>query len=155
MAVTITEELTAILGRADTVKVLVTTDEKGTPHAVIKESLQLDEENHLIYFELLESSHTNKNMVRSIWFNHSITVAVMGANGESYQIKGKPVKAIVSGRAFRKYYEQIREKNGDIDLAAVWVIEPQEIVDQSFTVRRKQEEASRPYFTHLDRLAKY
>jgi hypothetical protein len=155
MAVTITEELTAILGRTDTVKVLVTTDEKGTPHAVVKESLQLDEENHLIYFELLESSHTNKNMVRSIWFNHSITVAVMGANGESYQIKGKPVKAIVSGRAFRKYYEQIREKNGDIDLAAVWVIEPQEIVDQRFTVRRKQEEASRPYFTHLDRLAKY
>jgi hypothetical protein len=155
MAVIITEEITAILGRADTVKVLVTTDEKGTPHAVIKESLQLDDENHLIYFELLESSHTNKNMVRSIWFNHSITVAVMGANGESYQIKGKPVKAIVSGRAFRKYYEQIREKNGDIDLAAVWVIEPQEIVDQRFTVRRKQEEASRPYFTHLDRLAKY
>lgn len=154
MAVIITKDLTAILGRADTVKVLVTTDETGVPHAVIKESLQLDEENHLIYFELLESSHTNKNMVRSIWFNHSITVAVMGANGESYQIKGKPIKAIVSGIAFRKYYEQIREKNGDIDLAAVWVIEPQEIVDQRFTVRRKQEEASRPYFTHLDRLAK-
>jgi hypothetical protein len=155
MIVTITEELTEILGRADTVKVLVTTDEKGAPHAVIKESLQLDEENHLIYFELLESSHTNKNMVHSIWFNHPITVALVGANGESYQIKGKPLKAIVSGIAFRKYYEQIREKNGDTDLAAVWVIEPQEIVDQSFTVRRKQEEASRPYFTHLDRLAKY
>lgn len=155
MAVTINEELAVMLGEADTVKLLVTTDEKGAPHAVVKNSLRLDEDNHLIYFELLESSQTNKNMVRSIWFNRPITVAVVGANGGSYQIKGKPLKAIVSGHSFRKYYEQIREENGDADLAAVWVIEPQEIVDQSFPARRQQEEASRPYFKHLDRLAKY
>lgn len=155
MAVSINEELAALLAEADTVKFLVTTDEQGAPHAVVKKSLQLDESNHLIYFELLESSHTNKNMVRSIWFNRPVTVAVAGANDRSYQIKGNPIKAIVSGPAFRRYYEQCREQYDDADLAAVWVIEPQEISNQSFTVRRQQEEASRPYFTHLDRLAKY
>nr|WP_092067835.1 hypothetical protein [Dendrosporobacter quercicolus]NSL46803.1 hypothetical protein [Dendrosporobacter quercicolus DSM 1736]SDL64429.1 hypothetical protein SAMN04488502_101442 [Dendrosporobacter quercicolus] len=155
MAVLINEELAALLSKEDTVKLLVTTDEQGAPHAVVKKSLQLDEQNHFIYFELLESSHTNKNMVRSIWFNRPVTVAVAGANGGSYQIKGRPLKTIVSGPAFRKYYEQVRRENSEADLAAVWVIEPQEIVDQGFSVRRQQEEAKRPYFKHLDRLAKY
>ncbi len=155
MAITINEELVAMLGKADTIKLLVTTDENGAPHAVVKNSLRLDEENHLIYLELLESSHTNKNMVRSIWFNRQITVAVVGANGGSFQIKGKPLKAIVSGPLFRKYYEQTQGENADFDLAAVWVIEPQEIADQSFSVRRQQEDTRRPYFKHLDRLAKY
>lgn len=155
MSVTINKELIALLGKADTVKLLVTTDEKGDSHAVVKKSLQLDQENHFVYLELLESSHTNKNMIRSLWFNHSVTLAVVGANGESYQVKGSPVKAIVSGPSFQKHYKAVREKLGDVDLAAVWVIEPQKIVDQSFPVRRQQEEASRPYFKHLDRLAKY
>lgn len=154
MAVEITEEIAALLGKAETVKILITTDEEGVPHAVVKNSLRLDERNQLIYLELLESSQTNKNMVRSIWFNRPISVAVVGANGESYQIKGKPTKAIVSGPLFRKYYAQTRELDGDSDLAAVWVIEPQKIIDQSFPVRRRQEEAGRPYFKHLDRLAK-
>ncbi len=154
MAVDITEKLAALLGKADTVKILVTTDEEGAPHAVVKDSLRLDEQHRLIYLELLESSRTNKNMVRSIWFNRAVAVAVAGANGESYQIKGKPVKAIVSGPLFRKYYQQIREQCDDADLAAVWVIEPENIIDQSFPVRRRQEEASHPYFKHLDRLAK-
>jgi hypothetical protein len=154
MAISINEELAALLGKEDTVKLLVTTDEKGAPHAVVKESLQIDADNQLIYLELLESSQTNRNMVRSIWFNHPITVAVVGASGESFQIKGNPVKAIVSGLVFRKYYEQVREQNGDADLAAVWVIEPKEVVDQSFLVRRQQEAERRPYFKHLDRLAK-
>lgn len=155
MSVPVNNKLAALLGKADTVKLLVTTDEKGPPHAVVKNSLQLAEKNQLIYLELLESSQTNKNMVRSIWFNRPVTVAVVGTDGSSYQISSKPVKAIVSGPLFRKYYEQIREKLGDVDLAAVWVLEPQKIVDQSFPVRRRQEEASRPYFKHLDRLAKH
>lgn len=155
MTVTINEELAVLLGKAATVKLLITTDDKGVPHAVVKDSLQLDEKNHLIYFELLESSHTNKNMVRSLWFNQSVTVAIVGNNGASYQIKGKPVKAIVSGHLFQKYYEQVRKKNDDADLAALWVIEPQEIFNQSFSVRSQQEKTTHPYFKHLDRLAKY
>lgn len=154
MAVIINEKLVTLLGKADTVKLLVTTDEKGVPHAVVKESLQLDDKGRIIYFELLESSHTNKNMVRSIWFNRPVTVAVAGAGGESYQVKGNTLKAIVSGPLFRKYYEQVADRNRDNSLATVWVIEPESIDDQSLPARRRQHEANRPYFKHLDRLAK-
>jgi len=154
MSVTINEKLALLLDKADTIKLLVTTNEQGIPHAVVKNSLRLAKDNHLIYLELLESSHTNSNMVRSIWFDHSITIAIVGTNGESYQIKGKPIKAIVNGHTFRKYYKELREEQGDVDLAAVWIIKPYEILDQSFPVRRCQEETNRPYFKHLDRLAK-
>lgn len=154
MAITIGTELAGLLDQEDTVKLLVTTDEQGIPHAVVKKSLQLDSDtNRLLYLELLESSQTNKNMVRSIWFNRVITIAVIGTLGESYQIKGRPVKAIVSGHAFRKYYNLVREKKPEADLAAVWVIEPVEIIDERFSVRLQQETAAHPYFQHLDQLA--
>ncbi len=154
MAITISTELADVLAKEDTVKLLVTTDEQGIPHAVVKKSLRLDSDtNRLLYLELLESSQTNKNMVRSIWFNRVVTVAVIGAQGESYQIKGRPIKAIVSGHAFRKYYSLVREKKPEADLAAVWVIEPVEIIDERFSVRLQQETAAHPYFQHLDQLA--
>ena len=53
------------------------------------------------------------------------------------------------GSSLRKYYEQIRIKDVDADLAAVWVIEPQEVIDQSFSSRRQQEELSRCGGGHL------
>jgi hypothetical protein len=48
----------------------------------------------------------------------------------------------------------VRERLGDVDLATVWIIEPEEVTDQSFSARRREEEALHPTFTHLDRLAK-
>ncbi|HOJ79132.1 MAG TPA: hypothetical protein PLZ08_12110 [Bacillota bacterium] len=154
MSITFSNELVELLTKKDTVKVIATTDALGTPHVVVKDSLQLNESNQLIYFELLESSQTNKNLVHSIWFNRPVAVALIGSGGESYQIKGKPVKAIVSGLLFRDYYIKIREQLGDVDLAAVWVIEPFEVIDQRFDTRSQEEAIRHPYFKHLDRLAK-
>ena len=155
MAMVISQEIREILKKETTTKVLVTTNEKNQIHAVVKNSLQVYENDTLLYFELLESSQANKNMVRSLWFDGSITFMIVGENGESYQIKAKPVKSVVSGYLFQTYYKQIRDKLGDVDLAAVWILEPQKIMNQTFVVRRQEEELNRPYFKHLDRLAKY
>lgn len=154
MSIAIPEELARLLEREDTAKVLVTTDKNGHPYTAVKNSLQVDGTDRLIYWELLESSATNANMVYSIWFDQPIALAIVGVKGESYRIKGRPVKAIVSGGVFRQHYEKARQQLGDVDLAAVWVIELLEIVDQRFTARQQQEEADRPYFKHLDRLAR-
>lgn len=92
--------------------------------------------------------------MRSIWFNRKVAIALKGKNGQSYQIVGKPVKAVVAGPIFQKHYVKIREKLGDVDLAAVWVIEAEEVSNQTFAVRKTEEEAAHPNFKHLDRLAK-
>lgn len=147
------EEVVRLLNDRDTVKVLATTDDQGTPHAVVKQSLRLEEGN-LVYLELLESSQTQKNLTRSIWFNRKVSVTLKGKGGQSWQIKGKPVKAIVAGEIFEKNYLAVRERLGDVDLAAVWVIRPEEVVNETYGVRKAQQEANRPILTHLDRLAK-
>jgi len=147
-------DVAGLLADPSTVKVLVTVGEDGTPHAVIKQSLHLDAEGNLVYLELLESSRTNRNMVRSIWYNRRVAILLKGKQGESYQIKGTPVKAIVSGPVFQQHYTRIRYQLGDVDLAAVWVIEPEAVIDESYAVRKAQEESLHPHWLHLDRLAK-
>jgi len=134
--------------------VLATLDADGFPHAVVKQSLQPGEDGAIIYLELLESSRTNKNLVRSLWFNQKVAISLKGKDGRSYQIKGAPVKAHITGPLFQEHYTAVREKLGDVDLAAVWVIEPEEIIDETFGTRKAEEEAAHPFFSHLDRLAR-
>jgi general stress protein 26 len=154
MVVQLANEVTELLKDDETVKVLATTNENGVPHVAIKQSIQLGEDGKIIYLELLESSKTNKNLVKSIWFNRKVAIALKGKEKESYQIIGRAVKAIISGPVFQKHYVDIREKLGDVDLATVWVIEPEEVSNQTFSVRKAQEEATHPIFKHLDRLNK-
>lgn len=71
---------------------------------------------------------------------------------ESWQIKGRPVRAQVAGPDFQREYVSIRERLGDVDLGAVWAIEPEEVVRQSYAVRKAEEEAAHPHFIHLDRI---
>jgi predicted pyridoxine 5'-phosphate oxidase superfamily flavin-nucleotide-binding protein len=153
MAVQLTQDIIDLIEDKETTKVLATLDADGFPHAVVKQSLQPGEDGTLLYLELLESSLTNRNLVRSIWFNQKVSIALTGKNGQSYQIKGKPVKTHITGPVFQKHYLAVRERFGDVDLAAVWVIEPEEITDESFARRKAEEEAAHPLFRHLDRLA--
>jgi predicted pyridoxine 5'-phosphate oxidase superfamily flavin-nucleotide-binding protein len=155
MAAQLTNEIIDLLEDKETTKVLATLDADGFPHAVVKQSLQPGEDGTILYLELLESSRTNKNLVRSIWFNQRVAIALKGKDGRSYQIKGIPVKTHITGPLFQKHYTAVRKRLGDVDLAAVWVIEPEEIVEETFAVRKGEEERKHPFFTHLDRLAKH
>lgn len=155
MAVQLNKDIEDLLSDEETVKVLATTDKKGVPHAVVKQTLHLGEDGNLVYLELLESSRTNKNMVGSIWFDRKVSIVLTGKNGLSYQIIGAPIKGIITGNEFQKYYADIRQKLGDVDLSTVWIIKPEEVFNQTFSVRRHQEESKRPLFTHLDRLSKH
>ncbi len=150
----ITQSIAKLLEDKSTVKVLATSDENGNPHAVVKQSIHADKDGNLVCLELLESSKSNKNMVRSIWFGRNVAVSIYGEDDISYQIKGRPVKAHVAGPVFRKYYTKVRETLEDADLAAVWIITPDEVIDQTFSARKSEEETARPYFKHLDKITR-
>jgi len=152
MAIHLDDAVIALLIDPATVKVLTTVDEAGTPHTVAKESLTIDSDGNLLYLEGLESSRTNRNLVRSIWFEHKVAVTLIGRDGHSYQIKGRPLRSLVSGPIFQRYYAALRARLGDVDLAAVWVIAPEEVIDETWETRRQEEGAKRPHFLHLDRL---
>jgi hypothetical protein len=151
MAIELPAELVALLRDERSIKLLATVDAEGSPHVVSKQSLTVNEAGKIIHLELLESSRTNRNLVRAIWFGGRVSVFVR--NGEaSWQIKGRPLQAHVAGPVFQQAYLGIRERLGDIDLAAVWVVEPEEVLDESWPTRRREEEAAHPHFIHLDRI---
>jgi hypothetical protein len=144
----------ALLQDPATIKILATSGGDGAPHAVVKQSIQLGEDGHIHYRELLETSLTNKNMVRGIWFGGAVAIALAHPDGRSAQIKGRPVKAHITGPLFQRHYLELRACDPEADLAAVWVIEPREVIDQDARARRASEAARHPHFLHLDRLAR-
>ena len=154
MSVTINEDTIRLLRDPATVRVLATSDPQGVPNAAFKGSINVDAEGRLYLLELLETSRSNRNLVHSIWFGRKVSVALRGAQGESVEIVGTPARCIVAGSMFEHYYRQVRERLGDVDLAAVWYITPLEIRDERFQVRYAQETAAHPLVLHLDRIAK-
>jgi hypothetical protein len=92
-------------------------------------------------------------MTRSLWFDEKISVLIITPDKKSFSITARPVRAIVSGKDFQVFYREAAEKYG-IDLSTVWVLKPEEIVEQSLQKRIAEESERRPYFIHLDRLKK-
>jgi hypothetical protein len=154
MAATLNREVTDLLNDDATTKVLATVDGDGIPHVVIKQSLHAGCDGTLHLLELHESSTTGRNLVRSIWYDRPLAIALKGKDGRSVQIKGRAVKNLIAGPLFQQHYVKVREQYGDIDLAGVWVIEPDQIIDQGFDQRPDSETASNPSLIHLDRIAK-
>lgn len=155
MATKLNKEIIDLLDRDDSVKVLATVGEHGDPHAATKPFIRVDADGNLLYLELVESSRTQKNLVASIWFDRKVSVSVSNDKGDSWQIKGRPVKVLITGPLFLNYYREVRQLLGDVGLSAVWIIEPEEVINENFLVRHAEEEQAHPLFRHLDRIAKF
>ncbi|MCW2318823.1 hypothetical protein M2322_004392 [Rhodoblastus acidophilus] len=154
MTFRLTPDVSALLDDPETIKILATVGADGAPHAVAKQSLHLGEDGCLHYLELLESSTTNKNMVRSLWFDGTVAITLAHRDGRSVQIKGRPIKVHITGELFQRHYRALRLSDPEADLASVWVIEPVAVTDQNARVRREAEAVRHPHFLHLDRLAR-
>lgn len=149
---TLDQAVVNLLKDQRTVKVLTTVDERGAPHSVFKGSIFLGTDGFLHYLELLETSRTNRNLVYSLWYDRPVSILLKGEDKVSYQIKGLPVKVHVSGPVFQEHYVEARKRWGDVDLAGVWVIRPDEVINETWATRSREEKISHPTFTHLDRL---
>jgi hypothetical protein len=154
MPIELPRELVELFYAPGTVKVLATVDDRGTPSAHVDPSLKLDPEGNVVHLERFESSRTNRNLVRSIWFDQPVTVTLSSHDGHAYEVQGVAVRAHVSGPVFQSHYAALRRQLGDVDLAAVWIIEPREVRDESSAARQRHEEEKHPTFVHLDRLVR-
>jgi hypothetical protein len=154
MPIELPRELVELFYAPGTVKVLSTVDETDTPSARVDPLLALDPDGNVLYLERFESSRTNRNLVRSIWFNRPVAVTLSSHDGRSYEIRGLAVRSHVSGPVFQDHYAALRRQLGDVDLAAAWIIEPLEVSDESHAARQRHEEKKHPSFVHLDRLVR-
>jgi len=146
-------EVLNLLNDAKSVKVLINVDEEGLPYPAVKSSLKSDGDE-IIYTEFIESSNTNRYMTKSLWFDKNVTILLLSHDGRSFNITAKPTRAIVNGKIFQRYYEEVQKEFGDFDLSTVWILKPLAITEQTLQKRVDEEAAKRPYFLHLDRLAR-
>jgi DNA-directed RNA polymerase subunit N (RpoN/RPB10) len=151
MSVKIDKELAALINAPETLKVLATIDKNGEPHVVYKGSIHAEDNGNLSFLELLESSRSSQNLVHSIWFDKKIAVNVLDKDKNSYEIIAKPTRCITCGREFERAYESVRDRLGDVDLSAIWIVEPVKITNETYRVRLRQEEENFPIIRHLDR----
>jgi hypothetical protein len=154
MSVELSEEIRNAFADPASVKVLASISREGIPHVVPKGSLSVTEDGQIEYLELLESSTTNRNLIYSLWFEKEVAITVVTKERKAYQIKGIPVKTLVSGGEYEKAYIRAQERNKENDLAAVYYIEPVEVVEESYLKRKEEEEKKHPLYIHIDRLAK-
>ncbi len=154
MAVEISRELKEAIADKESIKVLATIDRHGVPHVVAKGSITVTEEGQIRYWELLEGSQTHKNVTYALWFDRKVAINVITKERKSYQIKGIPKKCLIAGHEYEEAYIAAQERNKDNDLAAVYYIEPTEIIEESYPVRLKEENEKHPLYIHIDRLAK-
>jgi len=137
---------------SDPGSVLTTVDEEGNPHAAFKDGLAVLEDGSLAFGEEFEGSQTNVNLVRSIWFNKSVELTVRDRNGTTFQVTGKPYRYAHAGPLFKKFYLAERERRGaDSELAGVWIIVPEQVRNETYEVRKKEEDEKHPFFRHFDR----
>ncbi|THF66592.1 hypothetical protein E6C76_07130 [Pseudothauera nasutitermitis] len=155
MTSAVTSGVAALINDRDTTKVLVTTDASGVPHAAVTDFVQCGEDGRILYFEPLESSVANRNLTASIWFDRQVSIALRTPADERFHIGARPLRALVAGPAFQRHYDAFRARFGDLDLATVWVLQPERVDDQDFEQARRRQAEDRPFFQHLDRIARH
>lgn len=154
MAGLLNEKVVDAINDPKSIKVLASVDRHGVIHNVCKGSVLATDDGWLKYWELLESSQTNKNVTYALWFDKEIAINVITEDRRSYQIKGIPRKNLNAGREYEENYIKAQEKNKDNDLAAVYYIEPTYVKEESYSVRLEEEREKHPLYMHLDRVAK-
>jgi len=146
-----TETLEKLLKRDNAVAALTTIAADGLATTVLDPEIFITPNKTVLYREFLESSTTNRNLLYALWFGKRVILAV--AAGEiALNVHGVPTIAHVAGPIFQEHYESARGADPEADLATVWEIRIEEIVEVSPGFLRRKQDAERPFFRHLDRL---
>ena len=147
----LSKEIENAVNEPESLKCMASVSADGELHLVYKQSLHVNEDGNLEFYEYIESSQNNKNMVNSIWFDQPVVVNVLTADKRSFEIKGIAKQALIAGAKFERIYRQEIEK-GREDLSTVWIIEIQKISEKTLKKRIVEETEKHPHFRHLDQL---
>jgi hypothetical protein len=146
------QELIDLIADPASLKIVATTNADGIPHVVAKGSLTTLDGETIAFQEGHDLNTSNKNLVHSIWKDKQVAINIT-KGPVSYQIKGKPYKCLISGPIHKQFVERARKRGGpDADIANVWIISPDEVINESPAARRIALTAERPILVnHLDR----
>ncbi len=137
-------ELKGLLEDYESIKVLSTTDKDGVPNACFKGSLTALDDGLLAYVEFSESSRSQKNMLHNLWFKKPVAIAVC-KGALAYQIKGVPYRFVIEGPLRDRFFQEVWKRIPESNPSGVWLIKPEEIIDESFLAQQKKEQGKINY----------
>lgn len=125
---------------------------EGIPYSELAIKAEV-KDGRLAYYELLESSQMQKNLVYSLWFDKAVSILIIDQHGKNYQLKGKIYRAWMAGRDFEEeYVEILKEQGEEADLSTVWLIDIEDAVETTYEVGRIREKEEHPYLMHWDHI---
>lgn len=155
MEIKIEDKLRKVLENERLIRVLISNGKEGKIHGSRIYRLKVLDNSRILYYEYLESSLTNKNLIYSLWFNKEIEIFAEDEAFHNYAIRGIPRKAIIEGSFFEAEYRKVQEEfNGQIDLSTIWEIEITNVEKSDLLELSKREQEMYPMIQHLDRIAK-
>lgn len=149
---TLPQGVIGLLQDPESVKIIGTLNQDGSAHVVVSNSLAVVDRRLIAFGEELEKSQSNKNMVRSIWFDKPVTINVTKQD-QAYLIRAKTYKCLIVGNLFQEFLLRARAVAGsDADISTVWMVIPEDVRNLSAALLRHEQERLHPYFDrHLDR----
>jgi len=69
MPLTLQPIIRQLLDDTGTSRIVATTNEDGAPYAVTSPFLHLNHDGFFVHLELLETSVTNRNLLKNLWFD--------------------------------------------------------------------------------------
>jgi len=146
-------DIKQVINNPKTVKTLGTVSIDGVPHTAVKQTLHVNDEGKLQYIELFESSKSYRNITGSLWYAKKVSISLLSENRESFEIVGYPDQILISGREFEKAYAETLETKG-YDIAAIVTIVPESVENNSPDIKFNEQDKTRLFYKHLDRLSK-
>lgn len=155
MALQIAETIKNVINDQETIAVISAVGKNGNPFSEVSKKLTVREDGKIAYYELLESSQLQKNLVYSIWFGKNIIITLISKDGKNYSITGKPYQALIAGHEFEAEYIKAQEEFGErTDLSTVWLIDVVSVTEDTYEVAKTREEQEHPYLMHMDHIYK-
>ncbi|MFD2232551.1 hypothetical protein [Phaeospirillum tilakii] len=145
--------LAALLADPATVKVLAVPGPGDLPRLVPVPALQEGDQERLVLPERHESAESQRGLLRALWYDRPVALLLTHPDGRALELRARPLQAHVTGPLFLRHYQELRGREGDVGLSAVWEIAVEAGFDQSLAARDAAEAARHPGFTHLDRIA--
>jgi len=136
--VEIPDEVIDLFNDLESMKVLVTIDEKNVPHCVPVGSLCVLSPS-MIAFGVIMMKKTHSNLLYC--YENRKTVVAMAVKGpKSYQVKALAKEYLTDGIVYEKFEGGLKPliSNSDFGLKGVWILEPTEIYNQSLGLNAGQ-----------------
>ncbi len=144
-------ELLNLLQNPKTTRTLATSAHDGTPDVVRRDALAVLPDGSLALPEELDSSQTSKNLVLAMWQDRRVALTI-GNGNQAWHVIARPWRCVVAGPLFKQFLLTARAVDGpDADIAAVWILRPEAVRDDSVASQRAVELAQRPWAgAHMD-----